>query len=195
MTNIIFWTVFWILYLAVTPLVFKLYFSKSKDLQSVLRFVLIAIQVAILALLFMPWTKLSGQSYSGFRLATEFLYQTIYVFILLTLVTGTLLVIGKSTTIWTASIINIINSIFIIYMMIKLSSATDTNMSEPAAIIGALVLLIGNVIAVLLTASTKLDSESLIGKIVYTIFGQRGYINTLRKTAELLGGGSMLSRK
>ncbi len=188
MTSMFSWVIFWILYFIFTPLVFKLYFSKSKDLPSILRFMLIAVQVAILALVFMPWTKLSGQQYSGFRLATEFSYQTIYGFIFLTLVTGVLLVIGNPTTIWIASILNIANSIFIFYMMIKLSSATGTNVSEPAAIIEIFVLLIGNVIAILLASSTKLSSETILGKIIYTIFGQGNYINTLKETAKMLGG-------
>ena len=136
----------------------------------------------------MPWTTLSGQQYSGFRLATEFSYQTIYGFIFLTLITGILLVIGNPTTIWTASILNIANSIFIFSMMIKLSSATGTNVSEPAAIIEAFVLLIGNVIAILLASSTKLSSETILGKIIYTLFGQGNYIDTLKETAKMLGG-------
>ena len=188
MTSAFSWVIFWILYFIFTPLVFKLYFSKSKDLPSILRFMLIAAQIAVLALVFMPWTKLSGQPYSGFGLATQFSYQTIYGFILLTLVTGVLLVIGNPTTIWSASILNIANSIFIFYTMIKLSSATGTSVSEPAAIIEAFVLLIGNVTTILLAASTKLDSESILGKIIYSIFGQGNYINTLKETAKILGG-------
>lgn len=188
MTSAFSWIIFWVLYLILTPLVFKLYFSKSKDLPSILRFMLIATQIAVLALVFMPWTKLSGEPFSGFRLATEFSYQTIYGFIFLSLVTGVLLVIGNPTTIWTASILNIANSIFIFYMMIKLSSATGTNVSEPAAIIEAFVLLIGNVIAILLASSTKLSSETILGKIIYTLFGQGNYIDTLKETAKMLGG-------
>jgi len=188
MTSVFSWGIFWILYFIFTPLVFKLYFSKSKDLPSILKFLLIAAQIAILALVFMPWTKLSGQPYSGFRLAIDFSYQTIYGFIFLTLVTGILLIVGSPTTIWTASILNIANSIFIFYMMIKLSHATGTNVSEPPAIIEAFVLLIGNVIAILLASSTKLSSETILGKIIYTIFGQGNYINTLKETAKILGG-------
>lgn len=187
MTSFFSWTIFWILYFIFTPLVFKLFFSKSKDLPSILRFILIVAQIAVLALVFMPWTKLSGQPYSGFRLAIEFSYQTIYGFIFLTVITGVLLVIGNPTTIWSASILNIANSIFIIYMMIKLSSATGTNVSEPAAIIEAFVLLIGNVIAILLAASTKLDSETILGKIIYTIFGQGNYINALKRNGKNIG--------
>lgn len=188
MTSAFSWIIFWVLYFIFTPLVFKLYFSKSKDLPSILRFMLIATQIAVLALVFMPWTKLSGQPHSGFNLATEFSYQTIYGFIFLTLITVVLLVIGNPTAIWTASILNIVNSIFIFYMMIKLSGATGTNVSEPAAIIEAFLLLIGNVIAILLASSTKLSSETILGKIIYTIFGQGNYINTLKETAKILGG-------
>ena len=149
------------------------YFSYNKEKVKRLRLAALGINLSVLILFFLPWLPGSKEipqlvaSRTGWQLFTEGHTDIALFFILLL---GSIILFSTASNaasnnknrsmLKTASVFNIINSIFIFVIMARLMPGTfKLTLNDIAPIVAALMLLTGNVVVLLLWQQLQLKEK------------------------------------
>lgn len=163
---------------------YKIIFSKNKNTSNIARFILLAVYFVILFLLFMPWSKIDGQSVSAIDLVNHFSMAIFVIFVLITIL---LLIFGSNQAIFLAAILNFISTIYVWYPAITLLG-NNINSSSIGALSTIFIILASNIIGLIIIVKTKLEKDTFLGNAVYSLLGQKKFLSSLDETAIALGG-------
>lgn len=157
--------IFWILWFIISSWTIKtFYFSYQKKKLEGLRLAILSIDLSVLILFFLPWLPYSLGGKTAFQLIQEKNWSVVLFFLML-IISAVLFSTKKAKLFLFATCLHVASSIFIIVIMIWLTRGTYLiTIREVAPVVAALLLLIGNVTALLLLHQLQLKEKKIIEK-------------------------------